>query len=857
MRGLARKTHLPTAATIRREHPEGFASVPPASDGQLQENISEPHASPAEHNERYPTAHLVQFYETDSALMATLGDFVAQGLAAGDVCIVVATPTHRNALDRHLQDQGIDLNAASMQNRYLSLDAQATLSQFMIDGVPDPVLFTNAMRGVLSQVATSHFPVRIFGEMVAILWAQGNHAAATQLEDLWNELHTVAPFTLLCAYPKSNFAGGIYEGLYAHICKQHTHVLPAEHDVTATNEGDRLQAMQELQQQARILTAEILERQTVEERLRVSENRYRQLFETATDGIIIVDQLTHRIVETNPAAATLFDMPQEHMLGQTPWQVGLFRDEEAYLAAVQSLRHRKTIQFPSLMIPAGNGQRSVEMVCALSSVNHHQMLQCTLRDNTERNQWESTRLLLAAIVESSDDAILSKDLNGIITSWNAAAERMYGYSADEMIGHSIERIYPSERQSEFERIMDHIRNGERVDHFETIRMRRDGKRLTVSVTVSPIKDNAGTIIGASDIMRDITERKLLEAKVHHLFTSNLIGVFVSDFAGTFLEANDAFLDLVGYTREELQAGRLQRDAMTPPEYHSLSQQAIEAMRAQGASGTYEGVYVHKTGESIPVLIAVTRIDDSDTCIGFVLDIRERKELEQRKDTFISMAGHELKTPLTSMKTSIGLLQRRLRSQTDERVQTLLAGMDTQVNRLTRLINDLLDLSKIQVGQLVYRQERFAFDALVQEIVEMLQESIHTHQIHLTGRADAEVMADRDRVGQVLTNLINNAVKYSPQAKSIEVQVTSDAEQVRASIRDYGVGIALDQQQRVFERFYQVGENVEATSISGLGLGLFLSREIITYHGGRIWVESQPGQGSTFSFTLPRASATGD
>jgi len=531
----------------------------------------------------------------------------------------------------------------------------------------------------------------------------------------------------------------------------------------------------------------------------------------------------------------------------------LFSDEEMYRAALLNLRRQQSIHFPSRILQAGNERRDVEMVCSIYPVNHHEVVQCTLHDITERKQWEAARLHLAAIVESSDDAILSKDLDGIVTSWNAAAERMYGYSASEMIGKSVVRIYPPERQGEFDRIMGRIRNGERVDHYETIRMRRDGKRLTVSVTVSPVKDSTGTIIGASDIIRDITERKLLEAKVQHLFSSNLIGVFVSDFAGMFLEANDALLELIGYTREELQAGKLQRDQLTSPEYHPLSQQAIDAMRARGASDTYEKVYLHKSGQHIPVLIAVTRIDDTDTCVGFVLDIREHKELEQRKDTFISMAGHELKTPLTSMKTSIGLLQRRLGSQADERVQMLLAGMDAQVNRFTRLIDDLLDLSKIQIGELTYRQERFAFDALAQEIVEMTQKSTQTHQIRLTGQTGAEVMADRDRVGQVLTNLITNAIKYSPQANKVIVRIASDAEQVRASVQDFGMGIAPDHQQRIFERFYQVSDDTMSAKTSGLGLGLFLAQQIVTHHGGRLWVESQPGHGATFSFTLSLAS----
>ncbi len=595
-------------------------------------------------------------------------------------------------------------------------------------------------------------------------------------------------------------------------------------------------------------------KQVIGEQLRIAESRYRQLFGNIPDGIVIVDLLTHQIVDANPAVAALLGISPEQVIGRTLWQMGLFADKEAYQKALSSLRRQQMIRFPSRILQTDAGQRDVEMVCSLYPVDQHQMLQCTLHDVTERRQWEVARLHLAAIVESSDDAILSKDLDGIVTSWNAAAERMFGYRAEEMIGQSVTCIYPPERQRELDQILEHIRNGERFEHYETTRINKEGRRLMVSVTVSPVKDSSGTIIGASDIIRDITERKLLEARERQLFTANLVGVFVADFAGTFLEANDAMLDLLGYTREELQAGKLRSERLTPPEYRQLTQQAINAMLVHGKTDPFEKVYLHKSGQPIPVLVAVARIGDTDTCIGFVLDIRERKELEQRKDTFISMAGHELKTPLTSMKASIGLLRRRLASQAEDRVQPLLGTMDAQINRITRLIDDILDLSKIQTGQLAYHQEQFDFDALVREIVAMTQRSTQTHQINLVGRTEAAVTADRDRVGQVLTNLITNAVKYSPQADNVVVHIARDPDHVRVSVQDFGIGIAPGDQRRIFERFYRVNNGSKPASQQGLGLGLFLSQEIVTHHGGHLWVESKQGQGSTFSFTLPLRGA---
>ncbi len=691
--------------------------------------------------------HFVQFYESEAFLISALSEFIGAGLGSGDTCIVVATKQHRESLDERLKANGLDLANSHLQSRYITLDAAEVLSKFMVDELPEPGRFAEVVGGIVARAAESGHRVRIFGEMVALLWAEGNRAAAIQLEDLWNDLARAHPFSLFCAYPMQDFGGELYTAGFTEICHQHTRAIPAESYIELEDPDERLRVISLLQQKAGSLEVE------VEQRKRA-----------------------------------------EHAL-----------------------------------------------------------------------------LHLAAIVESSDDAILSKDLDGIITSWNAGAERIYGYSADEIVGRPVTQLFLPDRKDEFTQIMARIHRGERIDHFETTRVRKDGTHLLVSVTVSPMKNSAGVIIGASAIARDITAQRQLEAKFRRLFESNLIGVFISDFAGTFLDANNAFLDLLGYTRAELLEGSIDRDALTPPELHYLSQNAVKAMQEAGASGVYEKEYVHKSGKRMPVLVAVTRIEQTDTCIGFVLDISERKEMDRRKDEFISMASHELKTPVTSLKGFLALLQRRLASQEDGRSLYYLTRMDNQVEKLTNLIGDLLDLSKMQTGQLTYRVERFDVDALVQEIVEDVQETAQTHRLLIVGdliptgnglrpscaqpvgkvegQAGVEVFGDRDRVGQVLINLLNNAIKYSSRADRVLVRVVKDGQNVSVSVQDFGIGIATEHQGKIFERFYQVTDPEEKT-YPGLGIGLYICCEIIKRHGGQLWVESVKGEGSTFHFTLP-------
>ena len=578
----------------------------------LRQTIAEreltPHLNWSEMGE---SEHFVQFYENDVFLVNSLSEFVGTGLGAGDSCIVITTKAHREDLEERLKAIGLDLAAARTRGEYNALDAVETLSKIMVDGMPDADLFFEVVGSLIERTAQGRRHVRIFGEMVAHLWVEGNQPAAIRLEELWNDLrNTIHPFSLFCAYSTRGFAGEVYGIPFHEICKQHSRVIPDESYSALTSPDERLRAITLLQQKANSLEAEIAERKIVEERLRISENRYR-----------------------------------------------------------------------------------------------------------------------------------------------------------------------------------------------------------------------------------------------HLFDSNLIGVFVSDFAGTFLDANDAFLNLLGYSREELLAETMQRDTLTPPEFHYLSQNAVKALQETGASGTYEKEYLHKSGKRIAVLVAVTRIEQTDTCIGFVLDISERKELDKRKDEFISMASHELKTPVTSLKGFLNLLQRRLITQEDEKTLHYLARMDTQVNKLTRLINDLLDLSKMQSGQLDYQAERFQVDALVQEIVDNMQGTSHTHRVLLEGQAQAEVFGDRDRIGQVLINLLNNAIKYSPHADTVLVRIAKDRLQVVVSIQDFGIGIAQEYQHKIFERFYQVTDAEEKT-YPGLGIGLYISCQIIKRHGGQLWVESKKGEGATFHFTLP-------
>ncbi|GLV55820.1 hypothetical protein KDH_26640 [Dictyobacter sp. S3.2.2.5] len=372
----------------------------------------------------------------------------------------------------------------------------------------------------------------------------------------------------------------------------------------------------------------------------------------------------------------------------------------------------------------------------------------------------------------------------------------------------------------------------------------------------PVRDAAGQIIKWFGTSTDVDDQKRTEealrqsqARVHALINSNIIGIFVSE-EEQIVDANDTFLRMTGYTPEDLREGRINWMRMTPPDYLARTQQARQELVTQPSITPYEKEYVGKDGSRLPVLVGCIKLRaDSSQEIAFVLDNSARKELEQRKDNFISTASHELRAPLTTVKLQAALLKKRLGRQSMQQSSADLAQIETQINTGVRLMETLLDVSRIQTGVLTYAQESVDHDALLEEIVETLQQTCSTHTIILRGVTQTLFLGDRDRLGQVFTNLISNAIKYSPQATTVEIDLNASPEAVTISVRDHGLGIPREQREKIFERFYRASGARQHT-IPGLGIGLYLVAEIVTHYGGTITVESQVGHGSTFHVTLP-------
>ncbi|WZP00211.1 PAS domain S-box protein [Isosphaeraceae bacterium EP7] len=245
-----------------------------------------------------------------------------------------------------------------------------------------------------------------------------------------------------------------------------------------------------------------------------SEQQFRRLFEAARDGILFVDRDSGAIVDANPYLLGLLGYSRAEVEGRHLWEIGLLGDEGASRAAFRELQALGYVRYDDLPLETRDGRRvEVEFVSNVYRTGDHLIIQCNIREITDRKRAEATNARLAAIVGSSDDAIIAKDLGGVVTSWNAAAARLFGYEEQEAVGESISRIIPADRLDEAAAILERLRGGHRVDHFETVRRRKDGVLVDVSLTISPIRDRAGRLIGASKIARDITDRKRAEAEL--------------------------------------------------------------------------------------------------------------------------------------------------------------------------------------------------------------------------------------------------------------------------------------------------------------------------------------------------------
>jgi two-component system phosphate regulon sensor histidine kinase PhoR len=480
--------------------------------------------------------------------------------------------------------------------------------------------------------------------------------------------------------------------------------------------------------------------------------------------------------------------------------------------------------------------------------------------------------LFRALIENSSDVIALVSQDGTFLYVSPSVQRILGFTPDDLLGRNVLELIPRDQLTpaleSFKAVSETPGLTVTVEHTYT---HKDGSPCWLeSTTTNRLHDPDIQAFVAN--FRDVSERKAAAEELQQsksqleVILKNIAdGITVQDASGNIIYANQAAAIASGYTSAEELVNAppleyLEKYELTDESGRPFPPANLPGRRAiQGEENPQVTIRSlnRQTQEVIWSMVRSTAIYDGNhrpyLVISAMHDITQFKELEQRKDAFISMASHELKTPVTSIKGFTQLLQNHFKKRGDEDSQRFLARMDGQLNKLTQLISDLLEISKMQAGKLALRGEWFDLGALIQETVENIQGANHTHSLLHEGDTHIQIFGDKDRLGQVLINLLTNAIKYSPQSDKVIIKVSTDQDNVLVSIQDFGIGIAENQQERVFERFYQVGDPQEHF-YPGLGIGLYISNEIIKRHQGCIEVESVRGHGSIFSFRLPLHSS---
>jgi PAS domain S-box-containing protein len=502
------------------------------------------------------------------------------------------------------------------------------------------------------------------------------------------------------------------------------------------------------------------------------------------------------------------------------------------------------------------------------------------RDATEIRRAQENAERLASIVEHSADAIIGKDLAGNITSWNAAAERLYGYTAEEALGQPISMIVPPDRQPELKNLMERLLRGERSDHVETVRVKKDGTRVDVSLTVSPIKNAYGEVIGASKIARDIGRRKAMEqalksseARKSAFFEAALDCIISIDHEGNVLEFNPAAERTFGYSKDAA-LGKELAALIIPPAMREQHRQGLARYLATGEGPVLdrrlEMTGLRAGGAELPVELTVTRltVDGPPVFTAHLRDITDRKQLEnqlrqyiadlseadRRKNEFLAMLAHELRNPLAAIGYSMHLL-----SASPDQLATATEITQRQVGQLSHLIDDLLDVSRITSNKIQLRKEPLDAGVVVNRAVGSARPAIDERRHELAvdvANQEMPLFADPTRLEQVIVNLLTNAAKYTPEGGRITVQAFPENGDVVIKVRDTGVGIPPEMLTRVFELFTQVETTLDRVK-GGLGIGLTVVRHLTEMHGGTVSASSQGlGKGSEFTVRLPLSTARG-
>ena len=627
--------------------------------------------------------------------------------------------------------------------------------------------------------------------------------------------------------------------------------------------------------------------------LGLSPADYRAIFDAANDAIFTYDPATRAVVDVNRRASEMFGYSAEEAR-----QLGVEELSAGYPPYTQAdARHwvrqaaaGQPVLFEWLAKNKSGSLFWVEVNLKRATIGGQDRLLAIVRDIGERkaaeaererliSQLEGERARFEAVLQQMPAGVLIVEApSGKVVLYNQQAERILHRSVPlgvELAQRALINAYHADgtpyRQGELP-LQRALRTGEVVTDEDVPVVFSHGERGTLRISAAPIRDREGRIAAVVTVFHDTTEwsesrmrieslAREAERRANELATiieSIADAVFVCDAQGNIVLLNSAARELMGQDvggRLRTLADYLRKLQVSYPDGRPvpLEELAItRALRGEVVHGLAERGTHRGQQRTFDILVsAVPLRDQAGAVVGAVevlRDVTELAELDRLKDQFISVSAHELKTPVAIMKGYAQALLRTSEAVAPQR-RKMLDAINRGADRIDRIVNDLLDVSRLQSGSLGLTMERIDLPELVEEVADRLALVAPKHRLRLVHADPVVVQADRDRLEQVLVNLIDNAIRYSPKGGDLDLAVRVQGEEAVVSVKDCGVGIPADKQARIFERFYRAHTGTPY-DYGGMGVGLYISKEIVARHGGKMWFESEEGKGSTFYFSLP-------
>jgi PAS domain S-box-containing protein len=604
---------------------------------------------------------------------------------------------------------------------------------------------------------------------------------------------------------------------------------------------------------------QILERDHAEASRRASIEAFQKAFHASPVPMGISSLHDGRFIEVNLQFLRMFGFDRGEVIGRTSVELDLWTDQQQRRVLAERLRERGSIRDAEVEVRTKAGAiRHALMSIEYLDLREQPTIITTLVDITDVVGARNAQARLAAIVQSSDDAVFSKTLTGEITSWNPGAQNLYGYTAAEAIGKAVDLIVPEDRRPELERVMGRLRQGQKIPPFETVRVRKDGRKIVVSVTISPLKDGAGRLIGGSTIARDITERKRSEqlvrrseARFRQLFEVAADGAFLIDRQGTILEVNPSAAALMGVRDPAALRGINLGELLPPGELERARQYLRDLLHDRPVVEPFETYVEPKDGQRrfLHVRSRAIREEGSDPYVQVVArEVTQEKEFQRRileserrasMSEIAAFVAHEINTPLTN----IALLSANVaRTAKDPMVLEKLAKLDSQRRLAASIVADIVSLTRTRDVHRIPVDLRGVLEAACEQTASLVKPGVKL----VTDLPKEPLIARVDplRLQQALVNILKNAFQATARG-SVTVRARAEDGRITIAIIDTGSGIDPDLQRRIFEPFVTTKPRSE-----GIGLGLVFAKQLIEAHDGRIEVTSGVGRGSTFTVILP-------